>query len=125
VNAPTASAEAVSLLDAAQVARANGSGHWWYVDPTSANSFAFFAEWFADLRGDPTQVDYDRIGNALAPMLDEPPTPDAAARIIIMDFPSPQDGRIHLFLPSFLRQDIIRQDPAWRTPGALLNLQTP
>jgi hypothetical protein len=125
IYAPVTSAEAQSVLEAAQMARAKGSGQWWYIDPVSANSFAFFAEWFAVLRGDPTQQEYDRVGDVLAPSLDEPPTPDVAAQLIIQDFPNPSDGRVHLFVSSYIRGAIIGRDPAWGRPGALLTIQTP
>jgi hypothetical protein len=119
------SAEAESVLDSAQIARSSGSGQWWYVDPISQNSFAFFAEWFDILVGNPTQASYDHVGNVLAPVLDAPPTPDVAAQLIVQNFPRPEDGRVHLFVSSYIRGRMIQLDPAWARPGALLTIQTP
>jgi hypothetical protein len=118
-------AEAASVLVAAQTARSKGDGQWYYIDPEGPNSFAFFAEWFDILKGNPTQQSYDQVGVALAPSFDLPPTPDIASYQIIQDFPDPQSGRIHLFVTPYIKEEMIHLDLAWSERGALLLLQTP
>jgi hypothetical protein len=118
------------LLTAAQTARTSGAGQWWYVDPQGATrnapftNFAEFDEWFIDLRGDPSNAAYFGVG-PLASTLDFLNTPRVDAQFIIEHFPNPESGRIHLFVPEWLRGVIVHQDPAWGRPGALLLIQTP
>jgi hypothetical protein len=124
------SPEAESVLTAAQTARTSGAGQWWYVDPQGAKrngaftNFAEFDEWFIDLLGDPSNAAYYGVV-PLAPTLDFLHTPHVYAQFIIKHFPNPENGRIHLFVPNWLRGVIVRQDPEWGRPGALLQIQTP
>jgi hypothetical protein len=117
-TAPPRSADAQNLIDAAEMS-ANEPGQWWYIDPTEGSSqFGKFAQWFDDLRGEPSNYVYFHIDSNLAPGLNNAQSSEDA-RAVIKEFPNPEDGQIHLFVPIWLESAMVRQDPAWEQPGAL------
>jgi hypothetical protein len=117
-SVPLRSSDAQNLINAAELS-ANQPGQWWYIDPTEGSSqFGKYAQWFDDLRGNPSNYVYFHIDSNLAPGLNLAQT-SGDAKVVIKEFPDPQSGQIHLFVPDWLERAMIRQDPAWKQPGAL------
>jgi hypothetical protein len=125
------STEAAQLLATVQEAQSlgagNGTGQWWYMGlfPTSFNTsrtdFVRLALWFPELLGDPSNAAYFRaqdIGKKLTLVQ----SPSATAQLVIEDFPSPIADHDHLFVPSWLRTAMVRQDAVWGQPGLLYTI---
>ena len=123
------------VIRAAQIARTaldtNRAEQWWYLDPiplpldSGYTNFGLLAEWFAILRGDPTNAEYYRGGLVLGAQFERVHSPSVAARIVIRDFPHPIVSHVHLFVPTWLRHAIVSEDPVWGRSNRLLSLPTP
>ena len=103
---------------------------WWYLDPillsdgSGYSSFGQIAEWFSMLRGNPSNAEYFYSGGVLGSQFTSVDTPSAAAEIVIGDFPNPIDNHVHLFVPAWLRDAIIKDDPVWGQPGQMVVIPT-
>ena len=122
------SVAAEELLLAAQVARdGSGIGQWWFVNPqpradnVRRTNFADYAEWFLVLRGQPSVREYNRIG-ALAPYLNGTLRKSVTAQYIIESFSRAAASSTRIFVPEWLRREIVRQDPIWGRSGVLVAL---
>ena len=129
------SASAGVVLAAARIAQGPTAGAltegrgagWWFVNPGFGVYGFVYGEdgvWFSVLRGDPSQAEYEKITLKVAPRLLHPGSADAVARVISRDF-DPASGRLHLFVPTWLRAALVHRDPAWGRPGVLLPLPSP
>jgi hypothetical protein len=117
-SVPLQSPDAERLINAAELS-SNKPGQWWYIDPMEGSSqFGKFAQWFDALRGEPSNYVYFHIDSALAPGINLAQS-NQDAETVIKEFPNPEGGQIHLFVPSWLDEAIVHLDPAWQRPNAL------
>jgi len=128
-NLPDRSPVAEQLLLSAQIAHSSEasdpSGEWWYVDPKPV-SFkdvnidpGLLAQWFPDLKGDPTNFQYYVSLLVVSPQLIDAHSLNSAAQIIVRELPNPEKSHDHLFVPASLRHAIVLLAPQWGLPGLL------
>ena len=122
------------ILEAAQIAHsAEGSssgriGQWWFVNPAVGYFSFIYGEdgvWFAALRDNMTEGEYDTITLKVAPRMAAAGSIEEAARLVVRYLGDPRTGRVHLFVPAQLRTAIVSLDRAWGRPGALFIVPPP
>ena len=121
---PSRSAEASQVLLAAQMASGR-PGHWWYLEPNPASgiNFLLMAQWFSVLRGN--AANQELIQPTVPLQFDGNFSSSYLAHEVVEDFPDPGKNGFHLFVPPWLKQVIVNQDPSWRLPGSLLVIPAP
>ena len=121
---PRTSVDAAQVLLAAQMASGR-SGHWWYIEPNppSRINSLLMAQWFWALRGN--TANQELIQPTVPLQLDGNYSSSYLANEVMEDFPDPGKNGFHLFVPSWLRQAIVKQEPSWALPGRLLVIPTP
>jgi len=128
-NLPSRSPVAEQLLLSAQIAQSrqasDPTGQWWYVDPKpvsfkgSSIDPGLLAQWFPDLKGDPTNFQYYVSLLIVSPQLIDARSVSSEARIIVRELPDPVNNHDHLFVPASLRRAIVLLEPQWGRPGLL------